>query len=137
VPLRRPSTSRTPDGLASQPTLSRLLAAAAEPGNQAVLEEASLRCVQQHCRLLDGRRRYARLTLDVDPLPVKVHGRQSGSAYNGYYRSTCYHPLILGSAEMGHLFGAVLRPGNTPTADGSVGLLRDYLHWIKKTWPGR
>ena len=54
VPLRPPSTPHTADGLASQPTLSRLLAAAAEPGNLAVLKEANLRCAQQHCRWLDG-----------------------------------------------------------------------------------
>jgi hypothetical protein len=132
VPLRAPSTPRTPEGLASQPTLSRLLAAAAEPQNVAVLEEASLRCLQQSCRWLDGRRRYPRLTLDVDSLPIEVHGQQAGSAYNGYFGTRCYHPLILGAAEHGHLFGAILRPGNANTAQGAATILRDYLGWIEK-----
>ena len=132
VPLRVASMPRTPDGLASQPTLSRLLAAAAEPQNLAVLEEASLRCLQQSCRWLDGRRRYSRLTLDVDSLPIEVHGQQAGSAYNGYFGTRCYHPLILGTAEHGHLFGAILRPGNANTAEGAATSLRDYLGWIEK-----
>ena len=110
--MRPPSTPHTADGLASQPTLSRLLAAAAEPGNLAVLKEANLRCAQQHCRWLDGRQRYARITLDVDSLPVLVHGQQSGALYNGYYHATCYHPLVLGSADLGHIFGAILRPAD-------------------------
>ena len=120
VALRTPSTSRTSDGLASQPTLSRLLAAAADPENLKVLKEASLRCVQQHCRWLDGRQRYTRLTLDLDSLPIVVHGQQAGAVYNGYYQATCYHPLVLGSAELGYLFGAILRPGNAHTADGAA-----------------
>ena len=132
VPLRTPSTSRTPDGLASQPTLSRLLAAAADPENLKVLKEASLRCVQQHCRWLDGRQRYTRLTLDLDSLPIVVHGQQAGAVYNGYYQATCYHPLVLGSAELGYLFGAILRPGNAHTADGAASELSDYLDWIEK-----
>jgi len=132
APLRAPSRPRTPDGLASQPTLSRLLAAAARPENLEVLKKASLRCVQQHGRWLDGRRRYTRLTLDVDSLPVVVHGQQAGAAYNGYYRATCYHPLVLGCAELGHIFGAILRPGNAHTADGALSELSTYLDWIEK-----
>ena len=130
--LRTPATPLTPDGLASQPTLSRLLASAAAPNNLMVLEEANLRCAQQRCRWMDGRRRYAQLTLDVDSLSVPVHGQQDGSAYNGYFGMSCYHPLVLGSADLGHLFGAILRPGNVHTADGAVTIVRDYLDWIEK-----
>ena len=132
APLRAPSIPRTPDGLASQPTLSRLLAAASDPQNLAVLEEASRRCLQQSCRWLDGRRRYRQLTVDIDSLPVAVHGQQAGSAYNGYFGMTCYHPLILGAAAHGELFGAILRPGNANTAEGAVTALRDHLDWIEK-----
>lgn len=132
MPLRAASTPRTAAGLASQPTLSRLLAAAAEPQNLAVLAEAGRRCLQQSCRWLDGRRRYRQLTVDIDSLPVAVHGQQAGSAYNGYFGMTCYHPLILGAAEHGELFGALLRPGNAHTAAGAVAALRDHLDWIEQ-----
>ena len=130
--LRRPDTVHTPDGLASQPTLSRLLAAATAPGNLLALEQANLFLAQQRCRWLDGRRRHRELTLDIDSLPVPVHGQQAGALYNRYYGTRCYHPLILGSAESGQLFGGILRPGNVSTADGAAQVLRDYLDWIER-----
>jgi len=132
APLRTPETAGTPDGLASQPTLSRLLAAASAPGNLLALEQANLHLAQQRCRWLDGRRRYTEFTLDIDSLPINVHGHQDGSAYNGYYETYCYHPLVFGSADSGQLLGAILRPGNVGTADGAPQGLRDYLDWIQR-----
>ena len=132
APLRTPDTAGTPDGLASQPTLSRLLAAAATPGNLQALEQATLFLAQQRCRWLDGRRRYTEFALDIDSLPIPVHGHQDGSAYNGYYRTRCYHPLILGLADSGQVLGAILRPGNAGTADNAPKDLSDYLDWIQR-----
>ena len=132
APLRTPDSAGTPDGLASQPTLSRLLATAAAPGNLLALEQATLYLAQQRCRWLDGRRRYTEFTLDIDSLPIPVHGHQDGSAYNGYYQIRCYHPLILGSADSGQLLGAILRPGNAGTADNAPKDLSDYLNWIQR-----
>ena len=80
---------------------------------------------------LDGRRRYTDFTLDIDSLPIPVHGHQDGSAYNGYYQTRCYHPLILGSAASGQLLGAILRPGNVGTADNAPQDLSHYLDWIQ------
>jgi len=132
APLRRPDSAGTPDGLASQPTLSRLLATTAAPGNLLALEQAPLFLAQQRCRWLDGKRRYTEFTLDIDSLPIPVHGHQDGSAYNGYYQTRCYHPLILGSADSGQLLGAILRPGNAGTADNAPQDLSDYLNWIQR-----
>ena len=132
APLRTPEAPGTPDGLPSQPTLSRLLATAADPGNLLALEQANLHLAQQRCRWLDGKRRYTDFTLDIDSLPIVVHGHQDGSAYNGYYETCCYHPLVLGSANSGQLLGAILRPGNVGTADGARQGLRDYLDWIER-----
>lgn len=129
--LRTPDASRVADGLASQPTLSRLLAAMAHPGNERVLQEVNLFCAQQRCRWMDGRKRYEQLTLDIDSLPVKVHGRQAGAAYNGHFHQVCYHPLVFGSADIGTLFGAVLRPGNVHTSKGAVDELTKYLDWVE------
>jgi hypothetical protein len=36
-----------------------------------------------------------RVVLDMDSTEVRVHGRQEQSAYNGHFKSTCYHPLLL------------------------------------------
>ena len=130
--LRKPEMPGTPDGLPSQPTLSRWLAAAADPGNLLALEQANLHLALQRCRWLDGRRRYTEFTLDIDSLPIAVHGHQDGSAYNGYYETRCYHPLVFGSADSGQLLAAILRPGNVETAEGATQALRDYLDWIQQ-----
>jgi hypothetical protein len=132
APLRTPETAGTPDGLASQPTLSRLLATATTPGNLLALEQANLVLAQQRCRWLDGRRRYREMTLDIDSLPIPVHGQQAGTRYNTYYGTRCYHPLVLGSADTGQLLGGILRPGQVDTADGADQALRDYLDWIER-----
>ena len=36
-----------------------------------------------------------RVVLDMDSTESPVHGQQEGSAYNGHFESTCYHPLLL------------------------------------------
>lgn len=129
--LRTPESSGVPDGLASQPTLSRLLETAGSPHNESVLQEANLFCAQQRRRWVEGRERYKYLTVDVDSLPVKVHGHQADSAYNGYYHQRCYHPLLFGSADIHTLFGAVLRPGNVHTSNGAAEELTKYLDWVE------
>jgi hypothetical protein len=60
------------------------------------------------------------LTLDVDSLPIEVHGQQPGSEYNGHYHARIYHPLMCSIAETGDLLDAKLRPGNAYTADGGL-----------------
>jgi len=34
------------------------------------------------------------VVLDIDSSESPVHGNQEGSAYNGFFESTCYHPLV-------------------------------------------
>jgi DDE family transposase len=48
---------------------------------------------------------------------IPVHGKQGLSAYNGYFESTCYHPLLLFNSEGDYLV-AKLRPGNVHSAEG-------------------
>ena len=36
-----------------------------------------------------------KLILDLDSSVSETHGEQQGSAYNGYFECTCYHPLFL------------------------------------------
>ena len=67
----------------------------------------------------------------MDSLPVKVHGQQEGSAYNGYYHAVCYHPLIFGSADIHALFGAVLREGQVHTSNGAAEELTRYIDWAE------
>jgi len=58
-----------------------------------------------------------KIILDIDSSESPVHGSQEGSAYNGHFSSTCYHPLFCFN-NYGDCEGAVLRPGNVHSADG-------------------
>lgn len=114
---RRAENERVPDGLASQPTLSRLVQVLS--GQRGTLREGLLQAAARRLRATHGHRvRYA--TLDVDSLPVEVYGAQEGSRYNGYYRTRCYHPLIAVVGETGDLLDVQLREGNVHTADGAL-----------------
>ena len=61
-----------------------------------------------------------RLVLDSSESPV--YGEQEPSAYNGYFRSVCYHPLFLFNSQ-GDCLAAKLRPGNVHSAEGWEELL--------------
>ena len=45
-----------------------------------------------------------------------TYGEQEGSAYNGHFAKTCYHPLFCFN-HLGDLEGAILRGGNVASAD--------------------
>jgi hypothetical protein len=129
-PLRESDDGR-PQGLASQPTLSRWIAQAATAPNRAVLEEAVLRSAASRGRLIDRRLRHPTLAVDMDALPMPVHGHQAGVEYNGYFHASGYHPLMLGSAQTGEFFGAVLRPGNVHAHHEAEAAVLQRLDWIQ------
>ena len=56
-----------------------------------------------------------KLILDLDRSESPVHGQQEGSAYNGHFNCTCYHPLFCFNQD-GNLEGAMLREGNVHSA---------------------
>jgi hypothetical protein len=55
------------------------------------------------------------LILDIDSSESPVHGEQEGSAYNGHFGCTCYHPLFVFN-QHGDLERCALRPGNVHSA---------------------
>ena len=57
-----------------------------------------------------------RVVLDMDSTESPVHGQQEGSAYNGHFESTCYHPLLLFN-QHGDCLAAKLRAGNVSSAE--------------------
>jgi hypothetical protein len=64
------------------------------------------------------RRRPPRIVvLDIDPSESPTYGEQEGSAYNGHFGCTCYHPLFVFN-QLGDLERYALRPGNVHSADG-------------------
>src|ERR687886_1564801 len=63
-----------------------------------------------------GRRPPDGIILDMDSSESPTHGEQEGSAWNGHFRCTCYHPLFLFN-QFGDLERCLLRPGNVHSAD--------------------
>ena len=59
---------------------------------------------------------FRELILDLDSSVSPTHGNQEGSAYNGHFGCTCYHPLFCFN-QFGDLERAMLRKGNVHSAD--------------------
>ena len=57
------------------------------------------------------------IILDMDSSVSPTHGEQEGTAYNGHFGCTCYHPLFLFN-QFGDLERCSLRPGNVHSANG-------------------
>jgi hypothetical protein len=134
-PLRE-AVHREPEGLCSQPTLSRLAQDVGLPENVSGLGAVLLDAAEQRRGPSPGER-YRETTLDLDSLPREVFGQQPGSAWNGHYRMRCYHPIVVRS-EWGDYLGAKLRPGNVHTADGGLAfvlpILRRARTWAEQVW---
>jgi hypothetical protein len=56
------------------------------------------------------------IILDMDSSVSPTYGNQEGSAYNGYFECTCYHPLFCFN-QYGDVERALLRNGNVHSAD--------------------
>src|SRR5205085_2058150 len=57
------------------------------------------------------------IVLDMDSSESPTHGEQEGSAYNGHFGCTCYHPIFVFN-QLGDVERCALRPGNVHSADG-------------------
>src|SRR5271156_1881804 len=55
------------------------------------------------------------LVLDMDSSVSETYGEQEGSAYNGHFACTCYHPLFCFN-QFGDVEGTLLREGNVHSA---------------------
>ena len=68
-----------------------------------------------------------KLILDLDSSVSETYGQQEGSAYNGYFRCECYHPIFCFNQDS-DLEAALLRNGNVASAEGAnlsvSGILR-------------
>jgi len=62
------------------------------------------------------------IVLDLDSSVSETYGEQEGSAYNGHFACTCYHPLFCFN-QFGDLERAMLRNGNVASADDWRGVL--------------
>jgi len=127
-----------PQGLASQPTLSRFENAARPRTLLAMAEtlgDTVLTYQQQQ------RRRPPRLIrIDVDPTCDPTYGQQEFSVFNGFYATSCYLPLLVtisfDQEPTKFLVAAVLRPGNAAALPGTLGVLRRLVALIRRHFPG-
>ena len=104
--------------LPSQPTLSRRVAGWSAKEGVEVLREGLQRLAGWRLKAMGGWRRPETLVIDIDSLPVEVHGEQPGSAWNGYYHRRVYHPIVAAAGETGDILDLRLREGQVHTADG-------------------
>src|SRR5712675_1032815 len=79
------------------------------------------------------RRRSPRIiVLDMDSSESPTYGEQEGSAYNGHFGCTCYHPLFVFN-QLGDLERCALRPGNVHSADGWGAVLEPVMARYRDT----
>ncbi len=64
-----------------------------------------------------ARRPVKGIVLDMDSSVSPTYGEQEGTAYNGHFGCTCYHPLFVFN-QFGDLERCALRPGNVHSAEG-------------------
>jgi hypothetical protein len=133
-----PRNPAVPHGLASQPTLSRLMASLADDENRPVLREELLETFARVRRSENRGHRRQNLTVDVDALPIRVEGSQPGSAYHGGYRQRMYHPLVatLGDREDGggEFVDLVLREGSAHCAEGGLEFIPRLVDRLEREW---
>ena len=120
----RAGTAPLGRALASQPTLSRVVAALGKGKNAKVLRDGLARLAVWRIRAMNHGRLPKRLVIDLDSLPAEVHGRQPGSEWNGYYRARVYHPLVASVGETGDLLDVRLRKGGGAHGGGRARLHR-------------
>lgn len=122
---------REPEGLASQPTLSRLNQLLSDPKSRRLLRDALCKFSVQRILAMNGGHKHKRLGIDVDSFPLEVYGAQPGSAYNGHYEARIFHPLMASVAETGDILDLMLRRGNVHTADDSLDFILAILDKMK------
>lgn len=122
--------------LASQPSDWRLIERLSTPCNQQALREALAWWIGRHQRASGRGRKVTHGTIDIDPFPIELHGRQQGGAYHGYYQRSMYYPLAASfsaegdyaSSRLGEGFvHALLRRGNCGSAEGMVRFTREAI----------
>jgi len=127
--------------LASQPTQSRLIGVlSSSTNNRYALRDALADACERHLRAEGGDHAARKITIDIDSFPIAVRGKQPGSAYNGHYKDTVYHPLVASysvagdydSMHEGYRLGngflhAILRQGQVHTAQGVLRFVQEVV----------
>jgi len=132
----RPGRQALKERLGSQPTDWRLLRRLSDKSQRRRLNEALPEWVGRHQRAAGGGHKVTRGTLDIDPFPIELHGRQQGGAWHGHYHRTMYYPIVASFSAAGDydrpragkgFVHAVLRRGNCGGAEGAARSVREVI----------
>ena len=102
-----------------------------------MLREGLQRLAGWRLKAMGGWRRPETLVIDIDSLPVEVHGEQPGSAWNGYYHRRVYHPIVAAAGETGDILDLRLREGRVHTADGGLEFVLEVLERAERHLCGK
>jgi hypothetical protein len=120
---------RDPQGLSSQPTLSRF---------ENAQDGAALRrlmCFLENSYVRELPAETKQIILDIDSTDDETHGAQQLTFFSGFYRHHMYHPLMVFDGDSGQLISVLLRPGNAHASRGAAGLLSRIIRQIKQRFP--
>src|ERR687897_1563314 len=84
-----------------------------QEANLSALADLSGRWIDE----VHARRPVKGIVLDMGSSVSPTFGEQEGTAYNGHFGCTCYHPLFVFN-QFGDLERCALRPGNVHSAEG-------------------
>src|SRR5689334_2675870 len=101
--------------------------------NLRVLQNAVAEMAGRRLRAMRRGHRLRQVTIDIDGLPIEVHGNQPKAAYNGHYHQQMYHPIVASSAETGDMLDARLRAGDAHTAEGALDFVLDLVSRVEMT----
>jgi Transposase DDE domain group 1 len=99
-----------------------------EAKNLAALTDLSGRWIDT----VHARRPVKMIVLDMDSSVSPTYGEQEGTAYNGHFGCTCYHPLFVFN-QFGDLERCALRPGNVHSAEGWRAVLEPVVARYRTT----
>jgi hypothetical protein len=83
-----------------------------------------------------ARRPVRGIVLDMDSSVSPTFGEQEGTAYNGHFGCTCYHPLFVFN-QFGDLERCALRRGNVHSAEGWRDVLEPVIARYRTTMKRR
>jgi hypothetical protein len=75
----------------------------------------------------------AELVLDLDSTDDRVHGKQAGRFFHGYYGDYCFLPLYVFCGEQ--LLVSYLRPSNKDNARHAWAILKLLVRRLRQAWP--
>jgi hypothetical protein len=103
-----------------------------QEANLSALADLSGRWIDE----VHARRPVKGIVLDMGSSVSPTFGEQEGTAYNGHFGCTCYHPLFVFN-QFGDLERCALRPGNVHSAEGWRDLLEPVVARYRTTMKRR